>query len=359
MEEKKVRVAITHGDTNGVGYELIFKTFAAPEMFELCTPIVYGSPKVAAYHRKALNAETAFSIISNADDMRDGRLNLLTCFEEEVKVELGTQSDESKAAGAKALKKAIEDQKNGKFDVLVLNPMALNSEVKRQGLVVMMSDNLRVAFATSDMSLKDVTSKITKENIVSKAEMFIGMLRRDMRISNPRIAVLALNPNGHGQEEAEAITPAVEQLANSGKQAFGPYAADEFFGSGKFAAFDGILAMYYDQGAAPFRALSDDDSILCVAGLPVPCTMPLFNYPQEQAGKGLADESSFRKAIYAAIDICRNRWNYDEPLQNPLPKLFHERRDDSEKVRFAVPNKQDDAPKNQDGAPKEASDNQE
>ena len=169
MDDKKIRVALTHGDTNGVGYELIFKAFSVPEMLELCTPVIYGSPKVAAYHRKALGVETTFSIISSADDIRDGKLNLLTCFDEEVKVELGVPTEEATAAGGKALKKAIEDQKEGRFDALVLSPVAQNNEVKRQGLVVMMDQNLRVALLNTDTPMKDAVSKVTKENICEKA----------------------------------------------------------------------------------------------------------------------------------------------------------------------------------------------
>ena len=337
MDEKRIRVAITHGDTNGIGYELIYKTFAAPEMLELCTPIVYGSPKLAAYHRKALTAETPFSIISSAEEARDGKLNLLTCFDEEVKVELGTPTEEASAAGVKALKKAIEDQKEGRFDALVLAPLAQNSEVKRQGLVVMMDQNLRVAVANAGSSIKEAVSKVTKDNVARKAETFFDLLKRDLRISNPRIAILSLNHKADGAEEVEAIRPAIEELVAKGKQVFGPYPADDFFGTGKYQAFDGILAMYHDQGAVPFRTLSSSDSILCVAGLPVPCTMPLEAACHENAGKNLTDENSFRQAIYMAIDICRNRANYDAPLANPLPKLFHEKREDGEKVRFSVP----------------------
>ncbi|MBR1468499.1 MAG: 4-hydroxythreonine-4-phosphate dehydrogenase PdxA [Prevotella sp.] len=344
MDNKKIRVAITHGDTNGIGYELIFKAFADPEMLELCTPVIYGSPKVASYHRKALASETPFTIISSTDDIRDGKLNLLTCFDEEVKVELGVPTEEAAAAGAKALKKAIEDQKEGRFDTLVLAPVVQNAEVKRQGLVVLMDPNLRIALANADSTMKEAVGKVTKENILKKADIFFSLLKRDLRIGNPRVAVLALNPNADGTEETEAILPAIKELTEKGKQAFGPYPAADFFGSGKYQVFDGILAMYHDQGAIPFRTLSSPDSIVCVAGLPVPCTMPLDATCHENAGKGVADENSFRQAIYTAIDICRNRRNFDEPLANPLPKLFHEKRDDSEKVRFSVPKKQENAP---------------
>jgi 4-hydroxythreonine-4-phosphate dehydrogenase len=169
MEERKVRVAITHGDTNGIGYELIFKTFASPEILDLCTPIIYGSPKIAAYHRKALGIESAFSIISSAEEARDGRVNLLTCFEEEVKVELGNKTQEGEQAGAKALKRALEDQKTGAYDVLVMAPLEKNSVVEQLGLLVMMNEDLRVAFATNAIDLKEVAQKITKERVVSKA----------------------------------------------------------------------------------------------------------------------------------------------------------------------------------------------
>ena len=339
MEERKVRVAITHGDTNGIGYELIFKTFASPEILDLCTPIIYGSPKIAAYHRKALGIESAFSIISSAEEARDGRVNLLTCFEEEVKVELGNKTQEGEQAGAKALKRALEDQKTGAYDVLVMAPLEKNSVVEQLGLLVMMNENLRVAFATNAIDLKEVAQKITKERVVSKATAIFDMLRRDLRISNPRVAVLALNPNADGTEEAEAIVPALQELEASGRQAFGPYPAAKFFGEGMYAAFDAVLAMYHDQGAVPLTTLAADDNIIYVAGLSMPCTAASDDVDYEHAGKGITDENAFRQAIYYAIDAFRNRINYDEPLVNPLPKLYHEKREDGEKVRFAIPKK--------------------
>ena len=339
MEERKVRVAITHGDTNGIGYELIFKTFASPEILDLCTPIIYGSPKIAAYHRKALGMEAAFSIISSAEEARDGRVNLLTCFEEEVKVELGNKTPEGEQAGAKALKRALEDQKTGAYDVLVMSPLEKNSVVEQLGLLVMMNENLRVAFATNTVDLKEVAQKITKERVVSKATALFDMLHRDLRVSNPRVAVLALNPNADGTEEAEAIKPALQELEASGRQAFGPYPAAKFFGEGMYAAFDAVLAMYHDQGTVPLMTLAADDNIIYVAGLSMPCTAASDDVDYAHAGKGIADENAFRQAIYYAIDAFRNRINYDEPLVNPLPKLYHEKREDGEKVRFAIPKK--------------------
>jgi 4-hydroxythreonine-4-phosphate dehydrogenase len=359
MEDKKIRVAITQGDTNGIGYELIFKTFAAPEMLELCTPVIYGSPKIAAYHRKALNTEANFSIISKAEDVKDGRINLLTCFDDEVKVELGVSTPESAEAGVKALKRALSDAKEEAFDALVVAPLDKNAQAKFPGqaefiatalgtkgksFCMMVSEQLRIALATDDLSIKDVANAITSDNIMNKISTLHQTLKRDFRISNPRIAVLALNPNADGTEEQEIIAPAINQMADSGVQAFGPFAADEFFGTEKYNAFDAVLAMYHDQGVTPLKTLSTAGSYGFFAGLPIVCTesgdTPSFSI----AGKNITDENTFRQAIYTAIDTCRNRINYDEPFAHPLPKLYHEKRDESEKVRFAIPKKR--APEN-------------
>jgi len=360
MEERKIRVAITHGDTNGVGYEVIFKVFADPAMLELCTPVIYGSPKIAAYHRKALSLETNFSIISNAEDVRDGRLNLLTCFDDEVKVELGQPSAEAGEAALKALDRAMTDYRSGLYDVLVTAPIN-KSTIHSPGfqfpghteyietsvgegqkaLMILMNENLRVALVTTHLPIKDVARAITKEAIIEKATIFHQALKRDFRISAPRIAVLSLNPHAGdngllGSEEKEIIAPAVEELATKGVQAFGPYPADGFFGSGAYDHFDGVLAMYHDQGLAPFKTIALDSGVNYTAGLPIVRTSPDHGTAYDIAGQGKADENSMRQAIYTAIDVWRNRQNYDEPLKNPLPKLFHEKREDGDKARFAV-----------------------
>ncbi len=360
MEEKKIRVAITHGDTNGIGYEVILKTFADPAIFELCTPIVYGSPKVAAYHRKALDLPTNFSIIEKAEDAQNGRLNLLTTFEEEVKVDLGQPSKEAGEAALKALDRAMTDYRAGLYDVLVTAPINKNNIQSdlfhfcghteyieqsvgdgHKALMILMNDNLRVALVTTHLPVKDIAQAITKEKIVEKATIFHQALKRDLRISSPRIAVLSLNPHAGdggviGTEEQETIIPAIKELEEGGVYAFGPYAADGFFGSGMYNRFDGVLAMYHDQGLAPFKTLALENGVNFTAGLPIVRTSPDHGTAYDIAGKGVADEQSFRQAIYAAIDIWRNRQNYDEPLANPLPKLYHEKREDGEKARFTV-----------------------
>lgn len=365
MEDKKIRVAITHGDTNGIGYELIFKTFSDPAMLELCTPIIYGSPKVATFHRKMLNIPTNFTIINNAADAHEGKLNLLTTFDEEVKVEIGQPSKEAGAASLKALDRAMMDYKEGLYDVLVTAPINKDNIQSdnfhfcghteyiedsvgegKKALMVLLNDTLRVALVTTHLPIKDVTSAITKEKIIEKTNIFNESLKKDFRISNPRIAILALNPHAGdngllGKEEQEIIIPAIKELAENGVQAFGPYAADGFFGSGNFSHFDGVLAMYHDQGLAPFKALAVNDGVNFTAGLPIVRTSPDHGTAYDIAGKGIADENSFRHAIYLALDIFRNRHNYEEPLADPLKKLYHEKRDDSEKVRFAMPKKRE------------------
>ena len=361
-DNKKIRVAITHGDTNGIGYELIFKTFAEPEMLELCTPIIYGSPKVATYHRNALDMEANFTIIKDASEAQNGRLNLLPVFDDEIKVELGGPTEESGVAGLRAVDKALDDYRQGLFDVLVTAPIDNNEhfhfsgqsryiedhlETEEQGLSILINDELRIALATRNLPLRQVAESITKASIIKNTTLLFKSLRRDFRITCPRIAVLGLNPkagdNGLlGSEEQEIILPAIDELVDNDIQAFGPYPADTFFGCNYTEHFDGILAMYYEQGLAPFRSLSSCHGITYTAGLPLVRTSAEIPDSLALAGKGIIDELPFRHAIYLAIDIFRNRINYDAPMTNPLPKLYKERRDESDKVRFAIPRKRED-----------------
>lgn len=361
MENRKIRVAITHGDTNGIGYEVIFKTFAEPAMLELCTPIIYGSPKVAAYHRNALGIQANFTIISKAEDAVDGKVNLLATFDDDVKVEMGQPSKEAGLAALKALDKAMEDFATGVYDALVTAPINKNDiqgdgfhfcghteyiqEKVGQGskaLMILAGNTLCVALVTTHLPIAEVAKAITKEGIVEKCTIFNNALKRDFNVSAPRIAVLSLNPHAGdggviGNEEETVIKPAIDELEENGVKVFGPFAADGFFSHSAYTAFDGVLAMYHDQGLAPFKTIVGDEGVNITAGLPIVRTSPDHGTAYDIAGKGVADETSFRMAVYSAIDIFRNRANYDEPMQNPLKKLYHERRDDSEKVRFAMP----------------------
>ena len=361
MEERKIRVAITQGDTNGVGYEVILKVFSDPNILELCTPIIYGSPKIASYHRKALNLDVPYTIINHAEEARDGRVNLLACFDDEIKIEMGQPSQEAGAAALKALDRAMTDYRSELYDVLVTAPIN-KATIQSPGfhfpghteyietsvgegekaLMILMNETLRVALVTTHLPIKDIAKAITKEGIIEKATIFHKALKRDFRISSPRIAVLSLNPHAGdngllGSEEKDIILPAIEELADKGIQAFGPFAADGFFGSGAYDHFDGVLAMYHDQGLAPFKTIALESGVNYTAGLPIVRTSPDHGTAYDIAGKGIADENSMRQAIFTAIDVFRNRQFYDEPLQNPLPKLFHEKREDGDKARFARP----------------------
>lgn len=371
MEDRKIRVAITHGDTNGIGYEVIFKTFAEPAMLDLCTPVIYGSPKVAAYHRNALGIQANFTIINKVEDAVDGKVNLLPAFDDEVKVDMGVPTKEAGMAALKALDRAMDDFAAGGYDVLVTAPINKN-DIQGDGfhfcghteyiqekagngqkaLMILAGKRLRVALVTTHLPVKDIAVAITTEAIVEKCTIFNDALKRDFNVSAPRIAVLSLNPHAGdggviGTEEETVIKPAIEQLSESGMDVFGPFAADGFFGSGSYAAFDGVLAMYHDQGLAPFKTIVGGEGVNITAGLPIVRTSPDHGTAYDIAGKGIADETSFRQAVYDAIDIFRNRRTYDEPLQNPLKKLYHERRDDSEKVRFAVSKQKPKAPAEQ------------
>ena len=338
MENRKLRIAITHGDTNGVGYEMILKAFTTPELLELCTPIIYGSPKLAAYHSKVLEIPTNFTIISNAREATDGKVNLLTCFDEEIKVDFAHPSKESGIAAIKALDAAITDYREGLYDVLVSAPIdSANINVEgvpfkglthyletcmgktNDALQIYSNEYLRIATLTNYIDIKDLPNYITKENIIEKVTTLHKTLQKDYRISLPRIAVLSLNPDGNGEEEKNIIAPAITQFASEGINAFGPFAADSFWDNDEFGMFDAVLAMYHDQGLAPFKALSMDDGVNFTAGLNVVRTSPDHGTAYDIAGQGKASELSLLQAIYAAIDIYRHRLTFDEVNANPLP----------------------------------------
>ena len=353
-ENRKIRVAITHGDTNGIGYEVILKTFADPEMFELCTPIIYGSPKVAAYHKKLLGLNTQFNIIDNATEAKDGRLNMLATFDDEVKVEFGESSAIAGEAALKALDRAMTDFRSEYYDVLVtapINKKNIQSDLfhfhghteyiedcvgeGNKALMILTNGSLRVALVTTHLAIKDVAEAITKDRIVEKATILQKSLKRDFRITNPRIAVLALNPHAGdggllGKEEQNVIIPAIEEAVNRKITAFGPYAADGFFGNKQYSHFDGVLAMYHDQGLAPFKVIAMESGVNFTAGLQYVRTSPDHGTGYDIAGKNEATEQSMRQAIHAAIDIFRNRERYAEMTQNPLRRMYFDKSGDKE-----------------------------
>lgn len=357
-DNRRIKVGITHGDINGVGYEVILKAFSDSTMFELCTPIVYGSPKVAAYHRKAMDIQTAFSIINSTEEVQDGRLNILSCTEDELKVELTKPTAEAGKAALDALERALADYREGLIDVLVTAPInkhTIQSETfqfpghteyieERVGdgskaLMILVKDDFRVALVTGHIPVREIASTITKELIMEKMEIFHRSLKTDFGIDNPRIAVFSLNPHAGdngliGSEEEEVIIPAMKEMMAKGVLCFGPYPADGFMGSGNFCHFDGILAMYHDQGLAPFKALAMDEGVNFTAGLPIVRTSPAHGTAYDIAGQGVASENSFRQAIYMAIDVHRNRIFEKEIHARPLRKQYYEKRDDSDTLKL-------------------------
>ena len=355
---RKIKVGITHGDINGIGYEVILKAFSDATMLELCTPIIYGSPKVATYHRKAMDIPTNFAIIASSEEALDDRVNILNCVDDELKVELSKPTREGGKAALDALEKALSDYREGMIDVLVTAPINkhtiqsenfhfpghteyIEKEVGdgKKALMILMRGDFRMALVTGHIPVKDIATTLTKELIMEKIAIFHHSLKQDFCIDSPRIAVLSLNPHAGdngviGTEEREVIIPAIQEMNAKGVLCFGPYPADGFIGSGNYDRFDGILAMYHDQGLAPFKALAMDEGVNFTAGLPIVRTSPAHGTAYDIAGQGLAMESSFRQAVYTAIDVYRNRLVEKEISARPLRKQYHEKRDDSDILKF-------------------------
>ena len=357
-DNKKLKVGITLGDTNGIGIEVALKAVGVPEMMDMCIPVLYGSSKIVSYHRNACNLP-GFQInhTKSAQNLKGNMPNLVECINQEIKVELGQPSKQAGLASFLALEAAVHDLKAGHIDVLVTAPISKDNIQSDQfhfpghteylesaagdgskALMVMCTGNLRVALVTMHLPLSQVPGALTVDGIRQRLLQFNTTLKRDFGIDGPRIAVLSLNPHAGengilGTEEHDIIIPAIQQsLDEDGVQCFGPYAADGFFGARHYRRFDGVLAMYHDQGLAPFKTIAMDEGVNFTAGLPIVRTSPDHGTGYDIAGQGIANESSMRHAIYTAIDVYRSRIRYDEMRQNPLPKLFQDRGRDNVKL---------------------------
>lgn len=360
MPNPKIRVAITHGDTNGIGYEIILKTIADPQLLDICTPIIYGSSKALAYHRKAIDMP-GFQIntIARADQAVETLPNLVDVIgKQELPIDLGRPSRQAGAAAFAALEAAVADLKAGLVDVLVTAPInkeniqsdqfhftghtdyleAATAAEHQQALMIMAHDRLRVALATIHIPLAAVHEVLSTELIINRLTGFDASLRRDFGIERPRIAVLGLNPHAGeggllGHEEQSVILPALQHAGDKmGLLCFGPYPADGFFGSRMWEHFDGVLAMYHDQGLIPFKTLAMERGVNFTAGLPIVRTSPDHGTGYDIAGQNLANEQSLREAIYLAIDVLRNRERFDQAYADPLPRLYRDRGHDNEKL---------------------------
>ncbi|KAA6342354.1 4-hydroxythreonine-4-phosphate dehydrogenase 1 [termite gut metagenome] len=357
-ERHKIKVGITQGDINGIGYEIILKTFADPVMLEFCTPIIYGSPKIAAYYCKTFDLPVNFSIVTSANEAASNKLSVVNCNSDEVKVEFSKPDAEAGKAAFNALEKAVDEYKAGFIDVLVTAPINkqtiqsdnfsfpghteyLEQKVGKgdKSLMILVKENFHVALVTGHIPVSRIAVDITIERVREKLSVFEKALREDFGIGRPRIAVLALNPHAGdggllGKEEQEILIPVIEEMKAQGMLCYGPYSADGFMGSGSYVSFDGILAMYHDQGLLPFKVLAMEEGVNYTAGLPIVRTSPAHGTAYDIAGKGVASESSFRQAVYTAIDIFRNRRNEREIHKNPLQKQYYEKRDDSDKLKL-------------------------
>ena len=333
-------IGISLGDMNGIGPEVIIKTFLDQRILNFLTPVVYGSGKIISYYRKTLNADSLnYHQINEVKQAKHGVLNILNCWEENVTIKPGLASLESGKYALKSLEMATADTIDAKLDGLVTGPInkktiqhedfnfpghteyLVQRTGAKRGLMLMISENLKIGVVTGHVPLGKVLSLISRERIQDKLEILEESMKQDFGIEKPKIAVLGLNPHAGddgllGNEELEILDPLISDLKNQGKLVYGPFAADGFFGSQTFLKYDAVLAMYHDQGLIPFKSLSFGSGVNFTAGLPIVRTSPDHGTAFPIAGKGLADESSFRAALFANLDLIRQRKETTHILQD-------------------------------------------
>lgn len=360
-------IAITAGDINGVGYEIVLKGLSDPHIVEVCTPVVYGNLKVLKTHLMTLDGELhnmQFNVVQKIDDVKEGKLNLVTCYPDDTPVQLGESTPEAGKASFMSLERACQDLKAGKAQALVTAPISkaniqseqftfsghteyLNSIFADSGqdsLMMMVSECMRVALVCNHTPITKIPSMISEDRILRKLRILKKTLQEDFVIRRPRIAVLALNPHAGdngliGKEETEVIKPAIEKANAEGIDTFGPYSADGFFGAGKYVHFDAVLAMYHDQGLIPFKSL-DMSGVNFTAGLPIVRTSPDHGTAYDVAGKNEASALSFNHALFMALDVLKNRAMTAEINKDPLV-ITEQPRPERPAGRFFVPPKEE------------------
>ena len=358
----KILVGITQGDSNGIGYEVIIKALSDPRILEQFTPVIYGSSKIFSFYRKTIPEieQMDTNAINNAREAHPKRVNIVNCLPDSAYAEPGQATPESAKAAIACLDRAVEDLKAGEIDVLVTGPINKKA-MSGQGFgfpghteyiqnafgvkdvtMLMVSSRIKVGVVTGHIPLKDVAASITEEKILSKLRLINESLQKDFCIDKPRIAVLSLNPHSGdggllGDEEGRTIIPAIKKAVDEGILAFGPFSPDGFFGLSHYENFDATLAMYHDQGLAPFKALSFEDGVNFTAGLPVVRTSPDHGTAFEMAGRDEADPLSMRAAIFTAIDIFRKREQFRQLQENKMPErsLGEERPQRSDRPQIA------------------------
>ena len=339
---EKIKVGISIGDVNGIGLEIILKTLADTGILDYCTPIVYGNTKVASFYRKSLSLhDFSFNVITHPDQANPKRANMINCWEEDVKIEPGQINETGGKYAFLSLDKAVADLTAGDIQALVTAPInkhniqndnfnfAGHTEYiqhktnSTDSLMFLIGEDLKVGVVTGHIPVGEIAKSITKEAIISKLQLMHASLKSDFWIQKPKIAVLGLNPHAGdngliGKEELEIIIPAIEEAKEKGIFAFGPYSADGFFANGSHLKFDAVLAMYHDQGLIPFKSITFHTGVNFTAGLPVVRTSPDHGTGYDIAGKNLASETSFREALFLAINIVKRRKELQELTSNPL-----------------------------------------
>ncbi|HTN45338.1 MAG TPA: 4-hydroxythreonine-4-phosphate dehydrogenase PdxA [Flavipsychrobacter sp.] len=341
---EKPIIGITTGDINGIGPELIIKTFSDNRILELCTPVIFASNKLINYYRRIVE-ETPFNFSSTKDfsKLNPKQPNVFNCWEEEVPLQPGALTETGGKYAVRSLQVATQCLKDGQIDALVTAPIHKgNTQIAdfnytghtpflkdkfgaKDVLMLLYHQGLRVALVTEHIPVSKIAAAITKELLVSKLQLLRESLVKDFGIDKPKIAVLGLNPHAGdegqiGDEEKTVIKPVIDALQQQGHLVFGPFSADAFFARGSYKHFDAVLAMYHDQGLIPFKTLAQGEGVNFTAGLPVVRTSPDHGTAFDIAGKNLADETSFREAIFQAIDLLKQRQQYAENTANPLRK---------------------------------------
>ena len=341
MSDHRIIVGISQGDINGIGLEVILKTLLEPGIADICTPVLFSSQKTVSYYRKVLGLEEfSFNPMREFSQLSHKKVNVFICYEEEVNIEMGKMTETGGKYAYLSLSKAAQALQDKTIDVLVTAPINktniqsddfkfvghteyLSDKFGAEPLMVLCSEGgLRIAVATGHIPLKEVASRITVESVSQKIVQLHSSLVRDFGIRKPKIAVLGLNPHAGdrgtiGSEDKDIIMPAIEKTKVNGL-VYGPYSADGFFGNGTYRQFDGVLAMYHDQGLIPFKTLAFNDGVNFTAGLSVVRTSPDHGTAYDIAGKNIASEQSFKSSLYMAIDIYKNRKLYSEITENPL-----------------------------------------
>lgn len=342
VNDPKIKVGITHGDLNGISYEIILKALNDNRILEMFTPVLYGLSKVLSYHRKNLNFTSFnYKVISHASKVQHANINLINLSNEEIKIEYGKSKKIAGKFSFEALEKAVTDLKHEKIDVLVTAPInkaniqsdsfSFPGHTEYLGqrfeaatpLMLMVVNKLRIGTVTGHIPIHTVASQLSKDLIISKLEILKQSLIEDFAIPKPKIAVLGLNPHAGdhgviGDEDDTIIRPAILEAKKDGHLAYGPFPADGFFGSGEYTKYDAILAMYHDQGLIPFKLLAAEGGVNFTAGLPVVRTSPAHGTAYDKAGNNTASPDSIRQAMYMAVDIYRNRISFKEMNNNPL-----------------------------------------